>query len=185
MASSDVQTIQKPKNHPEQYRNTPELTQPPRLYSTHGKQEIPPTNGWLGGTTHPIPLHTSMQSIPWPPSYSLTTTTSILDLPWASPTWHLQGWPASTCLRPNVLELSRHAQGCPDSSSYVWLLPGMSRPPRNHPEQYRNPWNAWKTWKSPDILENHPEHPVHRAGAAIMAHTYPLICGTCMLPHHP
>ena len=51
-------------NHPEQYRNAPELTQPPGLYSTHGKQEIPPTNGQLGVTTHPILQHTSMQSIP-------------------------------------------------------------------------------------------------------------------------
>ena len=33
--------------------------------------------------------------------------------------------------------------------------------------------------------ENRPGHPVHRAGAAIMAHTYPLKCGACFLPHHP
>ena len=105
------------RTHPEQFRNAPELTQPPGLYSTHGKQGIPPTNGQLGGTTHPIQQHTSMQSTPWPPSYSLTSTTSILDPPWAWPTWCLQGWPASMCLRPNDLETFRHAQGCPDSSS--------------------------------------------------------------------
>ena len=97
------------RNHPEQYRNAPELTQPPRLYSTHGKQGIPPTNGQLGGTTHPIQQHTSMQSTPWPPSCSLSPTTSILDLLWAMLTQCLKDWPASMCLRPNVLELPRHA----------------------------------------------------------------------------
>ena len=34
------------------------------------------------------------------------------------------------------------------------------------------PGKFWKFWKPSN-------HPVHRAGAAIMAHTYPLICGAC------
>ena len=104
---------------------TLELTQPIGPYSTHGKQEIPPTNGWLGGATCPIQLHTPMQSVPWPSSYSLTTTTSIHDLPWAMLTWHLQDWPASTCLRPSVLELSRHAYSY-QMSRLLQLCPVMS-----------------------------------------------------------
>ena len=114
------------RNDLEQYRNAPEPTQPPGLYCTQGKQGIPLINGWLGGTTHPIQQHTSMQSTPWPPSCSLTPTTSIPDPPWATLTRRLQDWPASTCLRPNVLELPRHThqmsrllQLCPDTPRYV------------------------------------------------------------------
>ena len=95
------------------------------------KQGVPPTNGWLGSTTCPIQQLASTQSIPWPPSCSLTTSTSILDPPWAMPTQHLQGWPASTCLRPNDLETFRHAQGCPDSSSYT-------QTPQVHPDHLRS-----------------------------------------------
>ena len=83
------------------------------------KQVVPPTIGWLGGITHPILPQTSTQSIPWSPSCYLTTSTSILDLLWAMLIRHLQGWPASTCLRPNDLDTFRHAQGCPDSSNYI------------------------------------------------------------------
>ena len=94
-----------------------------------------------------------MQRLPWPPSCSLTTSTSVLDPPWATPTQRLQGWPASMCLRPNDLETFRHAQGCPDSPSYV--QPPQVRPdhlqithrsPADHPQQYRNSWNVWN-WK--------------------------------------
>ena len=48
------------------------------------------------------------------------------------PTWHLQDWPASTCLRPNVLELPRHAhQTSRLLQLHVLIHPGMSRPPKN------------------------------------------------------
>ena len=191
-------TLDSLENRMQNSTGTLELTQPLGPYSTHGKQEIPPTNGWLGGATHPLQLHTSMQSVPWPPSYSLTTTTSILDPPWAMPTGHLQDWPASTCLGPNVLELSRHAyqmsrlfQLCPVTSSVIQWCPVMysyiqiTQKPSRSTKSSAEPWNTWKTWKSLAILENHLEHPVHRAGATIMAHTHPSICGACMLPHHP
>ena len=120
------------KNPPEQYRitqtildlswtvqehqillNHPDLTLPME------RQGVPPTNGRLGGTTCPIQQHTSTQRLPWSPSCSLTPTTSILDLLWATPTRHLQGWPASTYLRPNDLDTFRHAQGRPDSSNCI------------------------------------------------------------------
>ena len=106
VASSDIQTIQKPSGT---------IQKCTRTYSTTWTLPYP----WkTGNTTHqwaigwynpPIQQHTSMQSIPWLPSYSLTTTTSILDPPWASATQHLQSWLASTCLIPNVLEPLRHA----------------------------------------------------------------------------
>ena len=139
-----------PKNLPEQYRNTPELTQPPRLYSTHGKQDAPPTNGWLGSTTCHIPLHTSMQSIPWPPSYSLTTSTSILDLLRASLIHRLQGWPASMCLRPNDLGPFRHAQGCPDSSKCNLIH-------QVHPDHLQKPFGSLQILLGPfgAVLEPH------------------------------
>ena len=143
----------------------------------------PPMGDWV---VPPAPYnYIPQRSVPWPPSYSLTTTTPIHDPLWAMLTQHLQDWPASTCLRPNVLELSRHAY---QMSRLFQLCPVTSRPPRNLPDSpgaVQDPWNAWKTWKSLAILENHPEYPVHRAGAAIMAHTHPSICGACMLPHHP
>ena len=47
------------------------------------------------------------------------------------PTQHLQGWPASTCLRPNGLVTFRHAQGHPDSSSYT-------QTPQAHPDHLRS-----------------------------------------------
>ena len=48
------------------------------------------------------------------------------------PTRHLQGWPASTCLRPNDLDTFRHAQGHPDSSNYI-------QTPQVHPDHLRSP----------------------------------------------
>ena len=49
------------------------------------------------------------------------------------PTRRLQGWPASTCLRPNDLDMFRHAQGCPDSSNYIQTS-------QVHPDHLRSPW---------------------------------------------
>ena len=49
----------------------------------------------------------------------------------------------------------------PDTSGIIWSSTGT-------------PCCTWKTWKSLAILENCPEHPAHRAGATIMAHTLPL-----------
>ena len=150
------------KNPPEQYRETqtilelswtvqdhqillnhPDLTLPMEW------QGVPPTNGRLGGTTCPIQQHTSMQRLPWSPSCSLTPTTSILDPLWATPTRHLQGWPASTCLRPDDLDMFRHAQECPDSSNCIQtpqVRPdhlGSLQITADQPQQYRNPWNDW------------------------------------------
>ena len=64
-------------------------------------------------------------------------------------------WPASICLRPNVLELSRHA--C-QTSNLFQLHPVMSRPLRNLPDPYQEQcgtpgtpgklgkvWPFWKT----------------------------------------
>ena len=103
------------------------------------KQVVPPTIGRLGGTTHPILPQSSTQRLPWSPSCSLTTSTSILDPPWAMLTWHLQGWPASTCLRPNDLDMFRHAQGCPDSSNYIQTPQVHSRPPWITTDHCRSP----------------------------------------------
>ena len=160
--------------------NHPDLTLPME------KQGAPPTNGRLGGTTCHIQQHTSTQSIPWPSSYSLTTSTSILDPLWALPTQHLQGWPASTCLRPNHLETFRHALGHPDSPSYV-LAPQVC------PDHLQITCSSTGTCGTLGKAKTgklqrfwcQPGHPVHRAGATIMAHTYPLKCGACILPHHP
>ena len=175
MASSDVQTIRKAKNPPEQYRNAPELTQPPGPYSTHGKTgcTIRPVGDWVQYHPCPIQQHTSTQSIPWPSSCSLTTSTSILDLPWASPTRHLQGWLASTCLRPNDLEMFRHTQGCPDSSQLCPSTPGTSRPPPDHLQiTHRSSAAVQEPLKHLEKLKTgklrrfwcQPGHPVHRAG---------------------
>ena len=153
------------------------------------KHGVPPTNGQLGGTTHPISLHTSTQSIPWPPSCSLTTSTSILDPLWAMLTWYLQGWPASTCLRPNDLETFRHAQGCPDSPSYI-------QPPQVHPDHLQT------THRSPTAVQEllecletetrklqrfwcQPGHPVHRAGATSwLTPTPQYVVHVCYLTTH-
>ena len=105
-------------------------------------REIPPTNGWLGGTTYPIQQHTSMQSIPWPPSYSLTSSTSILDPPWAWLT-HLvpkTKWPGTVQTHPRT---SRLLQLWPST-------PGTSRPPKNCQKQYRTgtatKWGGNQHW---------------------------------------
>ena len=144
-------TLDSLENRMQNSAGTLELTQPLGPYSTHGKQEIPPTNGWLGGATHPIQLHTSMQSVPWPPSYSLTTTTSILDPPWAMPTWAPTGLASQhmpktkcsgtvqTCL-PDVQTLpvmSSDIQCHPVMSSDVQLHPDHSETFQIHQEQCR------------------------------------------------
>ena len=56
------------------------------------------------------------------------------------PTQHLQGWPASTCLTPNDLEMFRHAQGCSDSPSYV-------QPPQACPDHIQI------THRSPTVVQ--------------------------------
>ena len=50
--------------------------------------------------------------------------------------------------------------------------------------QYRNTMLCTEKLEISGDSENPPDHPVHWAGPAIMAHTYPSICGACMLPHH-
>ena len=62
------------------------------------------------------------------------------------PTRHLQGWPASTCLRPNDLETFRHAQGCPDSSSYT-------QTPQAHPDHLGSPAEVQELLKHLEMLK--------------------------------
>ena len=89
------------------------------------------THQWqLGGTTHPIHQQTSMQSIPWPPSCSLTSTTSIHDPSWARPTQQLQGWPCQhlpkTQWPGNHSDTPKDVQTPPACNPST---PGTSRPP--------------------------------------------------------
>ena len=145
MASSDVQTVQKAKNLSEQYRNAPELTQPPGPYSTHGKTGCT-THQWAIGQ-YLLPHNNNMPQhrvFPDQLAAPLTTSTAILDLLWALLTRHLQGWPASTCLRPNDLETFRHVQGHPDSPSYV-------QAPQVHPDHLQI------THRSPAAVQEHLE----------------------------
>ena len=86
------------------------------LYPWQNRTHHPPMGDWVV-LPAPYHQHTSTQRVSWPPSCSLTSTTSIRDPSWARPTRRLQGWPASTFLRPGDLEPFRHAQGRPDSSS--------------------------------------------------------------------
>ena len=149
---------------------TPKLTQPPRLYSTHGKQGIPPTNGQLGGTTHPIQQHTSTQSIPWPPRCPLTSTTSIGDPSWARPTRQLQGWPCQYLpktqwpetiqTRPRtsrLLQLTILAhQAHPDHLKTAKSMKNhqkQQKPPKAASGSTGTPCYAQKSWKILEILK--------------------------------
>ena len=62
------------------------------------------------------------------------------------PTRHLQGWPASTCLRPNDLDMFRHTQGHPDSSSYT-------QTPQVHPDHPGSPDHLQITHRSTTAVQ--------------------------------
>ena len=123
-------------------------------------------------TTKLLPNH--LYFSPWPAvSYANPVLTGV-----ASQHVPKTKWPG------NVQTCPRR----PDSSSYI-------QSPRYSQTTYRHLQITCSSTGTPGMLGTEkrklqrfwclPGHPVHRAGAAIMAHTYPWICGTCMLPHHP
>ena len=127
-----------PTNHPQITCRSPAavqectgLTQPPGPYSTHGNRVYhPPMGDWVVPPTpyNSIPQHRVFPdhlAAPKPPLHQSLTCHEL-----RRPR-HLQGWPASTCLRPNDLDTFRHAQGHPDSSSYT-------QTPQVHPGHLRS-----------------------------------------------